>query len=73
MLDGDDFSGSMIESVVDLLGSHFALAILVHVPKPRFSREYSDALALRSSKLRFKSRGRRRPKPAQGDKLFNNF
>ncbi len=22
MLDGDDFSGSMIESVVDLLGSH---------------------------------------------------
>ena len=69
----DFLSSSLIERLMDFLCGHVALAILVHVPKLRFSSKYSDALALRSSKLRFKSRGRRRPKPAQGDNLFNNF
>ena len=32
---------------------HVALAILVHVPKFRFGREYSDALALRSTNIAF--------------------
>ena len=48
---------------------HFALAILVDVPKLRFSRDYSDALALRSAKLRFTSRvPEDAPQPAQGGK-----
>ena len=59
MRDAVEVSGDCLAvgSVANEFIVHIALAILVHVPKLRFSSKYSDALALRSAKLRFTSRG----------------